>query len=93
MAINVYGATVSSKLKDINVFPYHISEQPNERQRINLLLLSEDAAENQTKYRYWVHLSCKPITKTGLAGGLVTDRSTIQLEGLVGGLYTGISTI
>ena len=40
-----------------------------------------------------VHLSCKPITKTGLVGGLYTDRSTIQLEGLVGGLYTGISTI
>ena len=49
LAINVYGATVSSKLKNINVFSYHISEQPNERQRINLLLLSEDAAENQTK--------------------------------------------
>ena len=55
LAINVYGATVSSKLKNINVFPYHISEQPNERQRINLLLLSEDAAENQTKYHYcWI---------------------------------------
>ena len=40
-----------------------------------------------------VHLSCKPITKTGLVGGLYTDRSTIQLEGQVGGLYTGISTI
>ena len=40
-----------------------------------------------------VHLSCKPITKTGLVGGLYTDRSTIQLEGLVGGLYTCISTI
>ena len=55
LAITVYGATVSSKLKNINVFPYHISEQPNERQRINLLLLSEDAAENQTKYHYcWI---------------------------------------
>ena len=61
LAINVYGATVSPKLKKINVFPYHISEQPNERQRINLLLLSEDAGENptekikSTKYHYcWI---------------------------------------
>ena len=63
LAINVYGATVSPKLKKINVFPYHISEQPKERQRVNLLLLSEDdeAAENQTeniktsKYHYcWI---------------------------------------
>ena len=58
LAINVYGATVSPKLEKINVCPYHISEQPTERQRINLLLLSEDAedaAENQTKYHYcWI---------------------------------------
>ena len=61
LAINVYGATVSPKLKKINIFPYRISEQPKERQRINLLLLSEDdeAAENPaekiTKYHYcWV---------------------------------------
>ena len=55
LAISVYGATVSSKLKNINVLPYHISEQPNERQRINLLLMSEDATKNQTKYHYcWI---------------------------------------
>ena len=58
LAINVYGDTVSPKLEKINVCPYHISEQPNETQIINLLLLSEDAedaAENQTKYRYcWI---------------------------------------
>ena len=56
LAINVYGATVSPKLKKINVFPYRISEQPEDRQRINLLFLSKDdeAAENPaekiTKY-------------------------------------------
>ena len=61
LAINVYGATVSPKLKKINVFPYRISEQPKERHRINLLFLSEDdeAAENPakktTKYHYcWI---------------------------------------
>ena len=64
LAINVYGTTVSSKLKTINVFPSHISEQPNERQRINLLLLSEDDEENptekikSTKYHYcWIKKS------------------------------------
>ena len=45
LAINIYGATVSPKLEKINVCPYHISEQPTERQRINLLLLSEDAED------------------------------------------------
>ena len=45
LAINVYGATVSPKLEKINVFSYHISEQPNQRQRINMLLLSEDAKD------------------------------------------------
>ena len=61
LAINVYGATVSPKLEKINIFPYRISDQPKERQRINLLLLSEDdeAAENPaekiTKYHYcWI---------------------------------------
>ena len=57
LAINVYGATlyISPKLEKINVCPYIISEQPNERQRIHMFFLSEDAedaAENQTNYHY-----------------------------------------
>ena len=61
LAINVYSATVSPKLKKINVFPYCMDKELKERQRINLLLLSEDdeAAENPaekiTKYHYcWI---------------------------------------
>ena len=42
LAINVYGYTVSKKIEKVNIFPYHISEQPKEMQRINLLLISED---------------------------------------------------
>ena len=42
LAINVYGYTVSKKLEKINIFPYHISERPKEKERINLLLVSED---------------------------------------------------
>ena len=42
LAINVYGYTVSKKKEKVNIFPYHISEQPKEMQRINLLLISED---------------------------------------------------
>ena len=42
LAINVYGDTVSKKLEKVNIFPYHISEQPKDKQRINLLLISED---------------------------------------------------
>ena len=37
LAINVYGAMVSPKLEKIYVFPYRISKQPKDRQRINLL--------------------------------------------------------
>ena len=33
-------------MKKINIFPYYISDQPKEQQRYNLLLISEDA-ENQ----------------------------------------------
>ena len=42
LAINVYGYTVSKKLEKLNIFPYHISEKPKEKERINLLLISED---------------------------------------------------
>ena len=42
LAINIYDYAVSKKIEKINVFPYHISEQPKEMQRINLLLISED---------------------------------------------------
>ena len=42
LAINVYGYTVSKKIEKVNIFPYHISEQPKGMQRINLLLISED---------------------------------------------------
>ena len=28
LAINVYGYTVSKKIEKVNIFPYHISEQP-----------------------------------------------------------------
>ena len=30
-------------MERVNIFPYHTSEQPNEKQRINLFLISEDA--------------------------------------------------
>ena len=51
LAINVHGATVSSKLKNkkVNTFPYHISGQPNTMQRANLLFTSGDA-EKSTKH-------------------------------------------
>ena len=42
LAINVYGYTMSKKVEKITIFPYHISNQPNEMSRINLLLISED---------------------------------------------------
>ena len=42
LAINVYGYAVSKKIEKINIFPYHILEQPKEKQRIDLLLISED---------------------------------------------------
>ena len=42
LTINVYGYAVSKKIEKINSFPYLISEQPKEMQRINLLLISED---------------------------------------------------
>ena len=65
LAINVYGYTVSKKLEKVDIFPYHISEQPKEKQRINLLLISKDVEvdENaegsterkETKYHYcWI---------------------------------------
>ena len=43
MAINVYGYAVSKKIEKINIFTYHISEHPEEKPRINLLLISKDA--------------------------------------------------
>ena len=44
LAIYVYGESyaVSKKIEKINIFPYHISEQPKEKPIINLLLISED---------------------------------------------------
>ena len=42
LAINVYGYAISQKIEKVNISPYHISEQPKERQMINLLLISED---------------------------------------------------
>ena len=45
LAINVYGATVSPKLEKVNIFPYYISNQPPERTRINLLLLTKDVED------------------------------------------------
>ena len=30
LAINVYGYTATKRTKKINIFPYHISEQPSE---------------------------------------------------------------
>ena len=42
LAINVYGYTISPKMKKINIFPYYISDQPKEKLRTNLLLISED---------------------------------------------------
>ena len=42
LAINVYGYTLSQKMYKVNIFQYHISEQPKEMQRTNLLLISED---------------------------------------------------
>ena len=54
LAINVYGATISPKLKKVNIFPYYISAQPNTMKRINLLLISDDTDES-TKHHYcWI---------------------------------------
>ena len=49
LAINVYGYTVSKKLEKLNIFPYHISEKPKEKERINLLLISEDVNDKNEK--------------------------------------------
>ena len=38
----MYDYTISQKIEKVNIFPYHISEQPKEMQRINLLLISEE---------------------------------------------------
>ena len=42
LAINVYGYTISPKVKKRNIFPYYISDQPKEKLSTNLLLISED---------------------------------------------------
>ena len=45
LAINVYGYTISQKMEKVNIFPYHISEQPKEMQRMiseNVENVSED---------------------------------------------------
>ena len=42
LAINVYGYTILPKMKKRNIFPYYISDQPKEKLRTNLLLISED---------------------------------------------------
>lgn len=63
LAINVYGYTVSNKLEKVNIFPYHISNQSNGIERINLLMISEDVEvvndngekSKETKYHYcWI---------------------------------------
>ena len=55
LAINVYGYTVSKKIENANIFPYHISNQPKEIQRINLLFISENEPQHETKYHYcWI---------------------------------------
>ena len=41
LAINVYGYTISPKMKKVNIFPYNISDQPKEKLRTNLLLIAE----------------------------------------------------
>ena len=41
IGINNYGCTVSEKEKNVNTFPYYISEQPKTINRINLLLKSQ----------------------------------------------------
>ena len=41
--------------KKANIFQYHISNQPKEIQRINLLFISEDEPQHETKYHYcWI---------------------------------------
>ena len=42
IAINVYGYTITKKTEKLTIFPYHISNQPNDKERINLLLITED---------------------------------------------------
>ena len=42
LAINVYGYTISPKMKKRNIFPYYISDQPKEKLRTNFLLISDD---------------------------------------------------
>ena len=39
--INEHGCSVPEKNQNVSTFPYHISEQPNSLQRINLLLVTE----------------------------------------------------
>ena len=36
---------MSKKKERVSIFPYYISEQPKEKQRINLLLISEDVED------------------------------------------------
>ena len=61
LAINVYGATVSPKLKKVNTFPYCISARPNTMQRTNLLLISDD--ESTKHHCCWIDYS---LTKTNV---------------------------
>merc|ERR1712074_123617 len=42
LALNVYGYTITKKTEKLTVFPYYISNQPNDKERINLLLITED---------------------------------------------------
>ena len=35
-------------MEKVKTFPYHISEQPKDKQRINLLLISEDEVNEDT---------------------------------------------
>ena len=58
LAINVYGYNLT-KTEQLTIFPYHISDQPKDIKRINLLLICEDVTVKDepktTNYHYcWI---------------------------------------
>ena len=42
---------MSKKLEKVNIFPYHISEQPKDKQKIHLLLIAGDEVNEDTDER------------------------------------------
>ena len=60
LAINVYDATVSPKLEKVNIFPYHISNQPRKKTRINLLLVTKDEEVEDTSCEVEIDETCDP---------------------------------